>query len=459
MSKAKATISTRMVLVIIAAALLAGGSTMDARASGFALIEQGVRGLGNAFAGGAAVAEDATTIFFNPAGLTRLEGNNLEVAVHFISPSAKFNDEGSTLTPLITDAEGNTIPLSGGVGDAGYIATVPNIFWSRKMNDKLHVGLGINVPFGLETEYDDDWVGRYHGVKSAITTLNINPTVAYKMTDKWSVGLGLNAQYLDAELSNAIDFGTINAVVGAGLPLTPQGDDGFVTMSADDYAYGFNLGLLFEQTDSTRYGLAYRSEMDYTLEGDAEFTTPNAYADIIAGLAGLVDGPVSTEITLPQSLSLSAYHGLSEKWAMMGDVTWTGWSSIEELRIEFESGADDSVTTLDWDDTYRVAMGFTYDHSDKWDFRFGGAYDESPIPNVERRSVRVPGNDRWWLTLGGTYDISDSVALSGGYAHLFVSHPVIHKTGLEAEEVTRGALNGTYDSSVDILSVQLSWSF
>lgn len=451
----KGTLSCKLVLVIIAAALLAGGSAGDARASGFALIEQGVRGLGNAFAGGAAVAEDATTIFFNPAGLTRLEGNNVEVAIHAINPSTEFTDQGSTLTPLLGD-----IPLTGGSGgNAGDLAMVPNIYWARKMNEKLFLGLGVNVPFGLATEYDRDWVGRYHGVESAVATININPTLAYKFTDKFSLGLGFNAQKLDGTFSNAIDYGTINALVGAGLPLNPQADDGFVTIEADDYGYGYNLGFLFEQSEETRYGLSYRSEIDYELEGDATFTSPNAYTDILAGLSGLVDGPASSEVTLPQHASASVFHQLSDEWAMMGDVTWTGWSCIEELRIKFASGADDAVTTLDWNDTWRLAMGFTYSPNEKWDYRFGGAYDESPVPNPVLRTVRVPGNDRFWLTLGTSYQINDAFALSGGYAHLFFSNAGIDKGGVEPEEVTRGAIHGEYAASVDILSVQLSWSF
>lgn len=451
----KGTNSCRLVLIIIVAALAVGGSAMDASASGFALIEQGVRGLGNAFAGGAAVAEDATTIFFNPAGLTRLEGNNIEVALHAISPSTKFSDSGSTTTPLI-----GGFPLTGGDGgNAGDLALIPNIYWARKMNEKLFLGIGINVPFGLATDYDEDWKGRYHGVKSEVASININPTLAYKFTDKFSVGLGFNAQKLDGTFSNAIDYGTINALVGAGLPLSPQGDDGFVTMEADDYGYGYNLGFLFEQSDETRYGLSYRSEIEFDLEGDATFTSPNAYTDILAGLSGLVDGPATSNITLPQHASASVFHQLSDEWAMMGDVTWTGWSSVEELRIEFASGADDAVTTLDWNDTWRLAMGFTYSPNEKWDYRFGGAYDESPVPNPALRTVRVPGNDRFWFTLGTSYQINDAFALSGGYAHLFISNAGIHKEGLVAEEVTRGAIIGEYSAAVDILSVQLSWCF
>ena len=214
----KGTSSCRLILIIIVAALAAGGSAMDARASGFALIEQGVRGLGNAFAGGAAVAEDATTIFFNPAGLTRLERSNIQVAIHAINPSTKFEDHGSTLTPLIGGS-----PLTGGDGgNAGDLAIVPNIYWARKMNEKLFLGLGINVPFGLATNYDSDWKGRYHGVDSEVMTVNINPTAAWKFTDKFSMGLGFNVQMMDGTFSNAIDYGTINALVGAGLPLTPQ---------------------------------------------------------------------------------------------------------------------------------------------------------------------------------------------------------------------------------------------
>jgi len=451
----KGTSSCRLILIIIVAALAAGGSAMDARASGFALIEQGVRGLGNAFAGGAAVAEDATTIFFNPAGLTRLEGSSIEVALHAISPSTKFEDHGSTLTPLIGGS-----PLTGGDGgNAGDLAIIPNIYWARKMNEKLFLGLGINVPFGLATDYDEDWKGRYHGVKSEVATININPTLAYKFTDKFSVGLGFNFQKLDGTFSNAIDYGTINALVGAGLPLNPQGDDGFVTMEADDYGYGYNLGFLLEQSEGTRYGLSYRSEIEFDLEGDATFSSPNVYTDILAGLSGLVDGPASANITLPQHASASVFHQLSDEWAMMGDVTWTGWSSVEELRIEFESGASDSVTTLDWNDTWRLAMGFTYSPNEKWDYRFGGAYDESPVPNPALRTVRVPGNDRFWFTLGTSYQINDAFALSGGYAHLFISNAAIYKEGLVAEEMTRGAIIGEYAAAVDILSVQLSWNF
>jgi long-chain fatty acid transport protein len=452
----KGTQSCRLVLIIIAAAVLAGGSTVDAGASGFALIEQGVRGLGNAYAGGAAVAEDATTIFFNPAGLTRLEGQSIELGVHAINPSTKFNDSGSTLTPLL----GVEVPLTGSDGgNAGDLTIVPNLYWAGQMNEKLFVGLGINVPFGLATEYDDDWKGRYHGVKSEVMTVNLNPTIAYKFTDKFSAGLGFNAQKLDGTFSNAIDYGTINALVGAGLPLSPQGADGFVSIEADDYGYGFNLGFLFEQAEGTRYGLSYRSEIEYDLEGDADFTSPNAYTDVLAGLSGLTDGPATANITLPQSASASVFHKLSDEWAMMGDVTWTGWSSIEELRIKFASGASDAVTTLDWNDTWRIASGLTYTPSEKWDYRFGMAYDESPIPNPAFRTVRVPGNDRWWLTLGTTYKINEAFALSGGYAHIFISNAGIHKTGVAAEEVTRGAIHGEYRASVDILSMQLSWNF
>ena len=218
-------------------------------ASGFALIEQGVSGLGNAYAGGAAVAQDGSTIFYNPAGMTRLPSQFI-AAANVIVPNFTFKNEGSTqlLQPL------TGVPLLGGNGgDAGVTKAVPNLYYVQKINDQIFFGLGINSPFGLTTEYDQGWAGRYYAVKSELLTININPSIAYRFNEQFSFGAGLNISYIKADLSSAIDFGTI----GFGAPgLTPQGNDGFVELKGDSWGVGWNVGLLYEFTKSTRIGIA-----------------------------------------------------------------------------------------------------------------------------------------------------------------------------------------------------------
>lgn len=331
----------------------------NAVAGGFLLFEQGVKGLGNSFAGGSAVAEDASTVFFNPAGLSRLSGTQFEVAGYYINPQAEFDDKGSTVSPALPVVGGT--PLTGGDGgDAGVAAIVPNLYYAQQIIDKIHAGIGITVPFGLETDYNRDWVGRYHAVKSDLRTIDINPAVAYRVNKWLSLGGGISAQYIDAELTNAVDFGTIGFIGGA--PTLSQSFDGFVKLKADDWGWRWNVGVLVEPTDNLRFGFAYRSDIDYTLKGDANFTIPPGAEPIAIG-AGLVDTDAKVDIELPGHASLVAYWRFHEKFALMGDIFWTYWSELDELFIELDTGTN-VVTTLDWDDTFRYALGLTYYHDE-----------------------------------------------------------------------------------------------
>ncbi len=430
----------------------------SALGAGFALIEQGVSGLGNAYAGGAASAEDATTVFFNPAGLTRLEGRQLIGGAHVVAPSAKFSNEGSTHV-----LQGQTgIPLLGGNGgDGGVTKVIPNAYFSMKLSDRFSLGLGVNAPFGLATNYDDTWVGRYHAIDSEVTTVNINPAIAYKVNSHLSIGAGLNVQYIKAKLSNAIDFGTLDALGRLGLPagvlkLVPQQADGFVSLTGDDWGIGYNAGLLYEFTQDTRVGIAYRSRIKQTLKGDADFSS------VPAGLNPLPvfkDSRARADLTLPDSASISFFHSFSPQWMIMADFTWTDWSLFKELRVKFDNpNQPDSVTTEDWKDSYRYSLGLTYAPDSHWKIRTGVAYDTSAVPNAQRRTPRIPDNDRTWLAFGVGYKISRVVALDLGYAHLFIKDPKIDKTPT-GEDALRGGLTGTYKAHIDIVSGQVNVIF
>lgn len=394
----------------LVAGLMLIGSAPFASAAGFALIEQNASGLGNAYAGQAAAATDASTIFFNPAGMTYLPDRQVVMAGHLIRPQAEFT---GTATPDNGGGQG---------GDAGDLALVPNGYFAFRLTPDVHLGIGMSAPFGLKTEYDSGWIGSNHAVKSELKTINLNPSIAWKASPSLSLGAGLSLQYVKATLTNT---------TAAGL----------LTVKGDDYGWGFNLGAMWQVNDATRVGLAYRSEVDYTLEGTATFS----------GVPAL-NGPVTADATMPDSASLSLFHKVSTRWDLLADVTWTGWSDFDELRIVRTTGVVLGVTPENWRDTWRYSVGANYHYSNKLTLRGGVAFDQRAASD-EFRTARIPDEDRTWLAVGAQYRLSERSRIDVGYAHLFVSDARLNKTEGGV------ALAGTYDASVDILSAQLTLDF
>ncbi len=406
------------------------GAGVQGHTAGFAIIEHSASGMGNAFAGAAAVAEDASTIYFNPAGMTYLPGSQMVVAGHGIFPKADFSDRGSNIA---------STKLS---DDGGVSKFVPNFYFSYQLNEKLFAGVGINAPFGLATEYDDNWVGRYQAVKSEITTLNINPSLAYKLNDQLSIGGGISAQYIKATLTNALDYSPLSA------------PDGNIEVEGSDWSWGFNLGAIYQFTDTTRIGLAYRSRIKQDLEGRANFENiPPPVSFVVS------DSRATASVDLPETASLSLSHDVNGQWTLLADVTWTNWSRFDELVIKFENpGMGESVQPENWEDSWRYSIGVVYRPNQTWTFRSGLAYDETPIPSATDRTPRIPGNDRTWIALGVGYRISDTMAVDVGYAHLFVDDTRINDTSTDGLGNVHN-LVGEYNSTVDIISAQLTVDF
>lgn len=412
--------------------LIASTVSSMSYASGFALIEQSVTGLGRAFAGSAATAEDASTLFFNPAGLTNLHHSEIDIAMNYIAPQSDFSDSGST---SVFGA-----PLSGGnANDAANNAIVPNFYYSRPINDRATFGLGINAPFGLVTEYNDTWKGRYHAVKSDLKTININPSLAFKATDKLSLGFGLNYQKIDLKLTQMADLGAL------GGASTSQKADGKVNLEADDSSWGYNVGLMFQATDATRLGLAYRSKVSHHLKGYG--TLHNASGALAA------DGNISGDVDLPESLSFAFHHQINKQWAVMGDASWTRWERFKALTIISDGSLPSSSKPENWSNTMRYGLGVSYAHNDKWSFRSGIAYDESPISDTFR-TPRIPGEDRKWIAVGASYKYSENMTVDAAYTHIFVSDPKMDDTDSKGY-----ALKGDYNASIDILGIQMRWLF
>ncbi len=442
-------------LLPLAVAMAVNGFAVEAQASGFQLMEQNASGLGNAYAGSAAVAEDASTIFFNPAGMTRLPGMQAVVAAHAIRPSAEFSNSGSTLAPLQTTLGGNG-------GDAGDWAFVPNAYLSWQVSPRWHVGIGLNAPFGLKTEYDSTWVGRFHAIESELKTINVNPSVAFKVTDAVSLGAGVSYQRAEATLSNAVNYSAAAfAAGGAGLLglIGGPGVEGVAKVEGDDDAWGFNLGAMFTLSPQTRIGIAYRSAISYNIGGSVVFSNRPA---LLA--AGIPDGAVTADVKLPAFAAWSLFHQLSPRWDILADISWTDWSTIKTLNVVRSSGALLATTPLNWSDTWRFAIGANYRYSDAWTWRFGAAYDQSPVPDADR-TPRVPDQDRAWVAVGAQFKPSKQAAIDFGYAHLFIkdaSSTLCNAAGAAANPAAcagKNSLIGNYESDVNILSVQFRYTF
>ena len=429
-------------MALAIAAALAGASGL-ASAAGFALIEQSGSGMGNAYAGAAATAEDASTVFFNPAGMSFLQGPQVSVAAHVISLSAEFS--GTATNPA---ALGGGAATGGTGGDAGGAAVVPNLYFTMPLGERLSLGLGVNVPFGLTTEYEDNWVGRFQGIKSELTTININPSVSYKFSDTFSIGGGVNYQQLDAELTNAV-------VLGAGL-------EGRTNLEADDDAWGWNIGAMFQVTPMTRIGVAYRSEIEYELEGSVTTTLGGA-------MVGAASGPTGAAVTLPDMLSVSIAHSVSDRLQLLGDVTRTGWSSVNQVPVvNTTNGTLRDNLVLDFDDSWRYSIGGNYKLNDTWILKAGLAYDETPVQGATTRSVRLPDNDRTWVSFGGQRKIGQKGRLDLGYSHLFIEDAEINNTRSQQAPGfttptpapgTASTVTGNYEGAVDIFSIQYTHSF
>ena len=433
--------------VVSALGLLAAS---EAHAAAFALYEQGVSGLGNAYAGAAAVAEDATTVWWNPAGMARLgAGKHFAIGGVLISPSTKFSN-GSSQTAAFSN------PASTGTGgDAGKDATVPSMFYVMDLNPRMHFGVGISVPFGLKTEYDSDWIGRFQGIMSKVETLNINPSLSYKLSETASIGGGISYQRGKIDLKSGVNY---SAIVSGALGPNLEGQN---TTSVDGDAWGFNIGGLFNVAPATRVGIHYRSSLDYKLDGNTSFSNvPAAFAGIPAAAAGTSNGNVKLDVKTPDNLSFSVAHKLNDQWDLLGDLTWWHWSRIKQLPVVRTSGPANGTTlsalTFNFDDTWRASIGANYKLNGPWTLKLGAAYDQTPVPNAESRTVRLPDSDRYWLSVGAAYQVSRDGKLDFGYTLVSAKNADINN---DQTATGGGIVNGSYKAHVHVLGVQYQHTF
>ncbi|HEU4626247.1 MAG TPA: outer membrane protein transport protein [Steroidobacteraceae bacterium] len=410
-----------------------------ARAGGFVLLEQTASGVGDAYAGIAASEDDVSAMSFNPATLSLLTAPQAALGVHAIDLKADFSDRGSTLPP----AGAGLLPRGSTSEDAGDVIPVPNAYFGMPLNDRLAFGFGLTAPFGLKTEYDDGWVGRFQGIRSKLYTVNANPALAFKVNDMVSLGVGASYQYANAELTNAVILGL--------------GTEGRARLKVDDYAWSWNAGALFRLPSATRVGVSYRSYVDYHLSGDTKVTTLGG-TQIPA-----VSGPTTAAIRFPNSAEISIAQPLGNGFELRADAMWMQWSTIDNIvATNSATGLPRDVLQFRFKNTMRYALGGTYKMNDQWTFRAGTAYDESPVQD-EFRTVRLPDDDRVWATVGARWQPTPQWIFDAGYAHLFVHGSTISNArtqlGGAPAALFTSVVNGAYDSAVNIFSLQATFAF
>jgi long-chain fatty acid transport protein len=458
----------------LAAAIAGVIWSSGASAGGFQVTELCVRCQGMRNAGAAALNDQAAGIYFNPANLAGLEAAAFDLSAHYIDGQFKFSDRGST------GAIGQ--PAVGSGSEDGAVGTpVGSMFYGQPINDRWSWGTAITVPYGLETEYNRNWMGRYHADRSELQIVQINPAVAFKVTDTFSLGLGVVVQHAKATLTNAIDTGTVlNAALSElapGLPpaLLPTPSDpqfdAYARVRGNDLDWGWTAGLHWEPLEGTKLGVGYRSEIEHKLDGSLKVGASDGLRDYLDRLP--VDLPLTlpldvggtAEVDTPKSVWLGLTQQFGDRWTVGLGATWTEWSSFDEIEVVLAPGGD-IVQPEDWDDSWRYSVGAEFALNDQWTLRAGYEYDETPAQDI--LTPRVPDEDRDWLALGFTWrPYLSPLAIDFAYTHIFIDDYNIDDKepftsdlleALSGQENDLGStLTGKYEADANIYSIGFRW--
>ena len=492
----------RVLVAAIAAAVLAPA----VQASGYKLNEQGASGAGNAYAGRAAVVEDASVVFYNPAGMVKLKRAELTVGASYLKPTGSFSPSSYTNAAGKTYTAEDLGPYSDG-GDFLSSATIPYGYFAMPINEKFAAGFGIFVPFGTNTNYDDDFIGGVFADETQLTSIEFQPAVAYRVNDQFSVGFGLDITYMKGLLSKQLDTVPYNEnlkylnggvdptnITGSGLAYSDyEGFENHYEVEGDDWQVGYNLSLMWDINSDITLGVSYRSEMEFTLKGDSEFKQSEGVvgltqspadipaAGVTAGdyIIAPVDGATGSvanqsskvPLTTPQSLTVSYAHQLTEKLQLVAGVTWTQWSVFESFDVistESEVGMIETLSDLgegyignieeNWKDTTAIAVGANYQLNDDWLLRAGYANDQSPVSN-SYRTARVPDNDREWLSAGVNYRIDEDLDVDFAFSYLFFADTKVNEynRGLDGNPKDSTNLKGEYSMDAMGISLQVNY--
>ncbi|WP_068829913.1 OmpP1/FadL family transporter [Pseudomonas sp. BMS12] len=374
--------------------------------NGIAINEQSVSGMGTSFAGRASAATDATILFGNPAGISKLDRPQVVGGFAVIKADIDIDDANAETS------DGDMVPTS----------AVPFAYYTSPINEQWSWGIGMYVPYALVSDYEKSFGGRYKGLYSKVEVVTLQPTLSYKINDRVSVGFGPTINKIKGKLTSNLNDGALAAIGGSG--------DAKVNIKGDDTAVGFNLGVLVDVTDSLTWGLTYHSKVDYTLEGRTKVSSFDG--PVLGTLNGEYDA--SLDFTTPETVDTSITYKLDDKWTLYGGTTWTRWSRLDAIVVENENSPNLTIPgigtlpaplgvvseELKWHDTWSYAIGASYQLNPQWVLRTGLAFDPSPAENAHR-TVRIPVGNRKVFSLGAGWSPSADLTIDVAYSYLHES--------------------------------------
>ncbi|HHX2498205.1 TPA: OmpP1/FadL family transporter [Neisseria subflava] len=452
---------------ILSAALL----STAVQASGYHFGTQSVNAQGTANAA-AAEAADASTIFYNPAGLSKLDSSQISVNANIVLPSIRYEADSAT------DFTG--IPVQGSKsGKITKTTVAPHVYGAYKASDDVTLGLGVYVPFGSATEYEKDSVLRHNINKLGLTTIAIEPVVAWKLNDRHSFGAGIIAQHTSAELRKYADWGIKQKAVAkasgkpdAAIAAAIQAD-GHADVKGSDWGFGYQLAWMWDINDRARVGVNYRSKVSHTLEGTAEWAADGAAvkqawdSGAMAALGYVPNEKASVKIVTPESLSVHGMYRATDKTNLFGDVTWTRHSRFNKAELVFENTkkvvngqSGRTVITPNWRNTYKVAFGGSYQVTEPLQLRAGIAFDKSPVKSAEDRMNSLPDGNRIWFSVGAKYQLGKNHVIDAAYSHIHINDTVYRTGKASGNDVdSRGASSARFKNKADILGLQYTYKF
>ncbi|HLO66934.1 MAG TPA: outer membrane protein transport protein [Holophaga sp.] len=444
--------STLRSLSVLALALAVSPS---ASAAGFLLREQSAAGLGNAFAGASAGSQDLTSMYWNPAVLPLFAAREVSIGGSWIGIHMDLSEAAASRSPVFQPA--NRTITGGGptLPNAVSQPILPALYLGWKVADRVHVGLSVNVPFGLVTEYPSDFIGRYHALKTDLKTFDFTPSVAYRADGGWTFGVAAVARKAEATLSSAVDFGAIGNALG--VPgFVPGALDAVSTLKGDCWTYGWKAGFTWQPAPGFRLGMGYQGKTTLKVKGNVKYSSVPSPLN-----STFVDAGGSADVNLPSSASAGFTWDVSPTFSLQGEGAWTGWSDFKELRVKFSSTQPDSVTDESWKDTFFASLGCVWKFKPGWSAKAGLAYDRSPVDD-RHRTPRIPDANRTWVSAGLGWQASPAVTWDLGVTQIFGQKSKLALTSGVAttdDNFFRGNLSGQYDVGATIIALSGRFRF